>query len=255
MQKAREHSPYRASIFEKQLSSATYAQLQEHLYKFRGFYVQNRTVRSYPDSIAPQLLGFIQEVNERDIERSNGFYRPGDYIGGAGIERSYEDLLRGQRGVKNQMVDALNRPKGVFMDGKYDTLAVSGEGLITTIDRELQVLAERLMKGKMGSVVAIEPATGEILTFVSAPSYDPNMMVGRQRGNNYMKLLNDETRPMFIRPIQASYPPGSVFKVVAALTAQQAGVIDQNTSFYCPGGYRYGGGRAIMRCTHVDGST
>ncbi|HLS96106.1 MAG TPA: penicillin-binding protein 2 [Sphingobacterium sp.] len=255
MQKAREHSPYRASIFEKQLSSATYAQLQEHLYKFRGFYVQNRTVRSYPDSIAPQLLGFIQEVNEKDIERSNGFYRPGDYIGGAGIERSYEDLLRGQRGVKNQMVDALNRPKGVFMDGKYDTLAVSGEGLITTIDRELQVLAERLMKGKMGSVVAIEPATGEILTFVSAPSYDPNMMVGRQRGNNYMKLLNDETRPMFIRPIQASYPPGSVFKVVAALTAQQAGVIDQNTSFYCPGGYRYGGGRAIMRCTHVDGST
>src|SRR5690606_15052904 len=117
-----------------------------------------------------------------------------------------------------------------------------------------QVLAERLMKGKMGSVVAIEPATGEILTFVSAPSYDPNMMEGRQRGNNYMKLLNDETRPMFIRPIQASYPPGSVFKVVAALTAQQAGVIDQNTTFDCPGGYRYGGGRAIIRCTHVYGS-
>src|SRR5690606_22229992 len=151
---------------------------------------------------------------EKDIERSNGFYRLGDYTGGAGIERSYEDLLLGQRAVKNQRVDALNRPKGVFMDGKYDTVPVSGEGELTTIDRELQVLAERLMKGKMGSVVAIEPATGEILTFVSAPSYDPNMMVGRQRGNNYTKLLNDETRPMFIRPIQASYPPGSVFKVV-----------------------------------------
>lgn len=153
------------------------------------------------------------------------------------------------------MVDALNRPKGSFMDGQYDTLAVAGDGLISTIDRDLQVLAEKLMKNKMGSVVAIEPATGEILTLVSAPSYDPNMMVGRQRGNNYMKLLRDETRPMFIRPIQASYPPGSVFKVVAALTAQQAGVIDENTIFYCPGGYRYGGGRAIMRCTHVDGAT
>lgn len=253
--KARNHSPYRPSIFEKQLSAATYAKLQEHLYKFRGFYVQNRTVRSYPDSIAPQLLGYIQEVNEKDIEQSAGFYRPGDYIGATGIERSYEELLRGQRGVKNQMVDALNRPKGSFMDGKYDTLAVAGEGLMTTIDLDLQRLAEKLMENKMGSVVAIEPATGEILTFVSAPSYDPNMMVGRQRGNNYMKLLNDETRPMFIRPIQASYPPGSVFKVVAALTAQQAGVIDDKTIFHCPGGYRYGGGRAIMRCTHVDGAT
>src|SRR5690606_26726004 len=132
---------------------------------------------SYPDSIAPQLLGYIQEVNDKDIERSEGFYRPGDYIGASGIERSYEELLRGQRGVKNQMVDALNRLKGSFMDGQYDTLAVAGEGLVSTIDRDLQVLAEKLMKNKMGSVVAIEPATGEILTFVSAPSYDPNMMV------------------------------------------------------------------------------
>ncbi len=255
MEKARSHSPYRASVFEKQLAATTYAQLQEHLYKFRGFYVQNRTVRSYPDSIAPQVLGYIQEVNDKDIERSKGFYRPGDYIGASGIERSYEELLRGQRGVKNQMVDALNRPKGVFMDGKYDTLAVSGDGLISTLDKELQVLAEKLMKNKMGSVVAIEPSTGEILTFVSSPSYDPNMMVGRQRGNNYMKLLNDPTKPMFIRPIQASYPPGSVFKVVAALTAQQAGMINESTVFYCPGGYRYGGGRGFMRCTHVDGAT
>lgn len=255
MDKARAHSPYRASPFEKQLPSTTYAQLQEHLYKFRGFYVQNRTVRSYPDSVAAQVLGYTLEANERDIERSKGFYRPGDYIGATGIERSYEDLLRGQRGVKNQMVDALNRPKGVFMEGKYDTLAVAGDGLISTLDKDLQVLAEKLMKGKMGSIVAIEPSTGEILTFVSSPGYNPNMMVGRERGNNYMKLLNDKTKPMFVRPIQAYYPPGSVFKVVAALTAQQAGVIDEHTVFNCPGGYRYGGGRAIMRCTHVDGPT
>ena len=254
MKTARDYSPYKASQFEKQIPSTAYAKLQEHLYKFRGFYVQNRTVRSYPDSIAAQFLGYIQEVNDRDIERSGGFYRPGDYIGASGVERAYEDLLRGQRGVKNVMVDAFNRPQGSFADGKYDTLAIAGDGLVSSLDKDLQILAERLMRNKIGSVVAIEPATGEILTFVSSPGYDPNMMVGRERGNNYMKLLYDPYKPMFIRPIQAQYPPGSVFKVVAALTAQQAGLIEASTVFNCPGGYRYGGGRAIMRCTHVDGS-
>lgn len=254
MTTARSYSPYKASPFEKQIPASAYAKLQEHLYKFRGFYIQNRTVRSYPDSIAAQFLGYIQEVNDRDIERSNGFYRPGDYIGASGVERAYEELLRGQRGVKNVMVDAFNRPQGSFADGKYDTLAVAGEGLVSSLDKELQLLAERLMRNKIGSVVAIEPSTGEILTFVSSPTYDPNMMVGRERGNNYMKLLRDPYKPMFIRPIQAQYPPGSVFKVVAALTAQQAGMIQAGTVFNCPGGYRYGGGRAIMRCTHVDGS-
>lgn len=253
MTTARNYSPYKASQFEKQISSTAYAKLQEHLYKFRGFYVQNRTVRSYPDSIAAQFLGYIQEVNDRDIERSKGFYRPGDYIGASGVERAYEELLRGQRGVKNVMVDAFNRPQGVFANGKYDTLAVAGDELISSLDKDLQVLGEKLMRNKIGSVVAIEPATGEILAFVSSPGYDPNMMVGRERGNNYMKLLNNPHKPMFIRPIQAQYPPGSVFKVVAALTAQQAGLIDEHTIFNCPGGYRYGGGRAIMRCTHVDG--
>src|SRR5690606_22637626 len=195
MEKARAHSPFRSSEFEKMVATQTYAKFQEHLYKFRGFQVQNRTIRSYPDSIAAQFLGYIQEVNERDIERSNGFYRRGDYIGASGVERSYEELLRGKRGVRNFMVDAFNRPKGSFMDGKYDTLAVSGDGLISSLDKELQILAETLMKNKLGSVVAIEPATGEILTYVSSPSYDPNMMVGRERGNNYMKLLHDPTKP------------------------------------------------------------
>lgn len=254
IEKAKAHSPYRASQFEKQLSSTTYARLQEHLYKFRGFYVQNRTVRSYPDSIAAQFLGYIQEVNQRDIERSEGFYRPGDYIGATGVERAYEDLLRGKRGIRNQMVDALNRPQGSFMDGKYDTLAVTGDGMVSSLDKDLQILAERLMKNKLGSVVAIEPSTGEILTMVSSPTYDPNLMVGRDLGNNYMDLLNNEDKPMFIRPIQASYPPGSIFKVVAALTAQQAGMIDAQTRFTCSGGYRYGGGRGLMRCTGVHGT-
>lgn len=253
IEKARAHSPFRASEFEKMVSTQTYAKFQEHLYKFPGFQVQNRTIRSYPDSIASQFLGYIQEVNEQDIERSNGFYRRGDYIGASGVERSYEELLRGKRGVRNYMVDALNRPKGKFMDGKYDTLAISGDGLVSSLDKELQILAETLMKNKLGSVVAIEPATGEILTYVSSPSYDPNLMVGRERGNNYMKLLHDPNKPMFNRPIQASYPPGSVFKVIAALTAQQAGVITPETAFNCPGGYRYGGGRAFMRCSSVCG--
>ncbi len=255
MKKARAESPYRQSAFMKQVPIQIFAPFEEQRYKFRGFYVQKRTVRHYPDSIAPQFLGYIQEVNENDIKKSNGFYRSGDYIGASGVERAYEDLLRGKRGVKNRMVDALNRPQGVFMDGKYDTTAVSGEGLVSSLDKELQVLAEKMMKNKLGSVVAIEPSTGEILTFVSSPGYNPNLMVGRERGNNYMKLLKDPNNPMFIRPIQASYPPGSVFKVVAALTAQQAGMINEQTVFYCPGGYRYGGGRAIMRCTHVDGAT
>ncbi|WP_255501594.1 penicillin-binding protein 2 [Olivibacter sp. SDN3] len=253
-QKAVNFSPYRASVFEKQLSAQIYARLQEKLYQFRGFYVQNRTVRSYPDSVAAQFLGYINEVTPKDIERSNNFYRPGDYIGVSGVERAYEDLLRGQRGVQNLMVDAFNRPKGHFMDGKYDTLAVAGEGLVSSLDLELQKLAEKLMKNKRGSVVAIEPSTGEILAFSSTPSYDPNMMVGRERGNNYMKLLNDPNKPMFIRPIQAQYPPGSVFKVVSALVSQQAGMIEQQTRYHCPGGYSYGGGRGFMRCTHVHGT-
>lgn len=251
--KARNYSPYKASIFEKQLSAQTYATFQEKLYEFGGFFVQNRTVRRYPDSTAAAFLGYIGEVSEKAIEKSNGFYRQGDYIGISGVEKSYEELLRGQRGVQNLMVDALNRPKGHFANGKYDTLAVSGERLISSMDKDLQKFGEQLMKNKIGSIVAIEPSTGEILSFVSSPGYDPNMMVGRQRGNNYMKLLNDPAKPMFIRPIQAEYPPGSIFKVINALVAQQFGQINAQTTYYCPGGYRYGR-RGFMGCTHVHGS-
>lgn len=251
--KAKNYSPYKASIFEKQLSSQTYATFQERLFEFPGFFVQNRTVRRYPDSTAAQFLGYIGEVTEKAIEKSHGFYRQGDYIGISGVEKSYEELLRGHRGVQNLMVDALNRPKGHFADGKYDTLAVSGERLISSLDKDLQKLGERLMQNKIGSIVAIEPNTGEILSFVSSPGYDPNMMVGRQRGNNYMKLLNDPSKPMFIRPIQAEYPPGSIFKVVNALVAQQYGMINPQTTYFCPGGYRYSA-RGVMKCTHVHGS-
>ena len=251
--KAKGYSYYRASIFEKQLSAQTYATFQERLFEFPGFFVLNRTVRKYPDTTAAQFLGYIGEASPKAIEKSNGFYRQGDYIGISGVEKSYEELLRGQRGVQNVMVDALNRPKGHFADGKYDTLAVSGERLISSLDKNLQKLAERLMNNKIGSVVAIEPATGEVLAFVSSPGYDPNLMVGRQRGNNYMKLIKDPYKPMFIRPIQAEYPPGSIFKVVNALIAQQDGLINPNTYYFCPGGYSYGR-HGFMGCTHVHGS-
>lgn len=251
--KATSYSPYKASIFEKQLSVQIYASFQEKLSNFPGFFVQNRTVRRYPDSIAAHFLGYIGEVNPKVIENSKGFYSQGDYHGITGIERSYEELLRGQRGVQNLMVDALNRPKGNYADGKYDTVAVAGEYMISSLDLDLQKLGEQLMKNKIGSIVAIEPSTGEILSFVSSPGYDPNLMVGRQRGNNYMALLNDKYKPMFVRPIQAEYPPGSIFKVVNALVAQQFGLINENTFFFCPGGYRYGR-KGFMGCTHVHGS-
>lgn len=251
--KAKSYSPYKASIFEKQLSVVVYATFQERLSDFAGFFVQNRTVRRYPDSIGAHFLGYIGEVNENVIKNSHGFYSQGDYHGITGIEKSYEDLLRGQRGIQNLMVDALNRPKGSYADGKYDTLAVAGEHLMSSLDKELQKFGEQLMHNKIGSIVAIEPSTGEILSFVSSPGYDPNLMVGRQRGNNYMKLLSNEYKPMFNRPIQAEYPPGSVFKIVNALVAQQFGTINEQTVFYCPGGYRYGR-RGFMGCTHVHGT-
>ena len=251
--KARTYSPYKASIFEKQLSVQIYGSFQEKLSNFSGFFVQNRTVRRYPDSIAAHFLGYIGEVNQKVIEKSKGFYNQGDYHGITGIEKSYEELLRGQRGVQNLMVDALNRPKGNYAEGKYDTIAVSGEHMISSLDKELQKFGEQLMHHKIGSIVAIEPSTGESLSFVSSPAYDPNLMVGRQRGNNYMALLNDKYKPMFVRPIQAEYPPGSIFKVVNALVAQQFGLINENTYFFCPGGYRYGK-KGFMGCTHVHGS-
>jgi len=252
LDKARKYSPYRASAFEKQLSALTYARLQEKLFEFPGFYAQNRSVRRYPDTVAAQFLGYIGEVNDRDIERSEGFYRPGDYIGRTGVEKSYEDLLRGQRGVQNLMVDAFNRPKGHFAEGRYDTLAVSGDKLISSLDKDLQKFAEQLMRNKLGSIVAIEPSSGEVLAFVSSPTYDPNMMVGRQRGKNYGVLDKNPYKPMFIRPIQAQYPPGSIFKVINALVAQQFGQAGPETRYFCAGGYRYG--NRVMRCTHVHGS-
>lgn len=252
-EKAQNHSRYRASIFEKQLSAQMYASFQEKMFAFPGFYVQPRTVRTYPDSVAAQFLGYIGEVTDKVIEKSDGYYRAGDYIGVSGVEKSYETMLRGQRGIQNLLVDSRNVPQGSFANGRYDTSAVAGERLISSLDLRIQKLGEQLMQNKVGSIVAIEPSTGEILAFVSSPTYDPNLMVGRERGNNIAALYKNPHLPFLIRPIQARYSPGSSFKPLDALIALQEGIITPETIFNCPGGYR--AGNHWVRCEHVDGAT
>ncbi len=228
--KSKTYSRIKSSIFEKQLSAETYAVLQEKLFKFRGFYVQPRTLRKYPEKIAAHTLGYIGEVDDRIVAK-NPYYHSGDYIGISGLEESYEGELRGQRGVRTVMVDVFNREKGSFANGAYDTAAVSGLNLTTTLDLELQRLGEILLENKIGSVVAIEPSTGEILAIVTKPTYDPNLLVGRVRSKNYGGLIRDPLKPLFNRAMQAYYPPGSTFKLVNALIAEQENIITASTVF------------------------
>jgi len=228
--KAKKFSRVKPSLFEKQLSAENYAVLQEKLFKYKGFFVQPRTLRKYPEKIAAHTLGYIGEADDKVIAK-NPYYRSGDYIGISGLEQSYEEELRGKRGVRVVMVDVHNREKGSFSDGEYDSIAVAGKNLITTLDLELQKLGELLMQNKMGSVVAIEPATGEILALVTKPDYDPNLLVGRIRSTNYSHMLKDPLKPLFNRAMQAYYPPGSTFKMVNALIAQQEGIIGSATVF------------------------
>lgn len=250
--KAVAQSRYQPSIFEKQLSVQIYAALQEKLSRFPGFLVQNRTIRHYPDSVAGQFFGYVKEVTQKDIDENDGYYRPGDYIGKAGIEKKYNDILRGERGVINMLYDARNVPQGSYAQGKFDTLARSGEKVISSLDIEVQKLGEQLMKNKVGSIVAIEPSTGEVLAFVSSPGYDPNMMVGRSQGNNYMDIFGQPNRPFLVRPISGYYSPGSAFKPLDALIGLQEGVIDPEMTFNCPGGYW--AGNHFVKCEHVDGT-
>ncbi len=232
MNKAKKYSTYSPSIFEKQISKEDFAPLQEKLYKFEGFYAQSRTLRFYPDSVACHILGYIGEVNEKTIEK-NPYYKKGDYIGMSGLEKSYEKILRGKKGSKITLVDVHNREKGSFQNGMYDTIAIAGSNLYSTIDLELQKYAEKIMANKRGCIVAIEPSTGEILCFVSAPYYNPNLLVGRVRGNNYKKLSEDISKPLFNRVLMAEYPPGSIFKIAQSLIALDMGVISPSTGFVC----------------------
>ncbi|HBN05110.1 MAG TPA: penicillin-binding protein 2 [Bacteroidales bacterium] len=232
MKKAVTYSSYAPSSFEKQISKEDFGPIQEKLYMFPGFYAQSRTLRYYPHAVASHVLGYVGEVNENMIKK-NPYYKKGDYIGMSGMEKYYEEILRGTKGSKITLVDVHNREKGSFQNGKYDTASIAGSNLYSSIDLQLQLYAEKLMANKRGSIVAIEPSTGEILCFVSAPFYDPNMLVGRVRGNNYMKLLHDISKPLFNRALMAEYPPGSIFKVAQAMIALDMGVIYPDTGFPC----------------------
>ena len=231
--KARKYSKFKASVFQKQIPSNQWAEISEKLYQFSGFYGEKRTLRKYPSSVAGSVLGFISEASPGDIER-DPYYQKGDYVGKRGLEMEYERDLRGVRGKKVFLVDVHNRVKGSYANGKFDSLPIGGQNLICSIDRELQAYGEKLMKNKRGSIVAIEPSTGEILTLVTSPSYDPNLLVGRPRSENYKMLqANDSLNPLFNRAINAQYRPGSIFKLVQSLVALDEGVINTSTRFRC----------------------
>lgn len=237
------NSPRKQSIFEKQLSPKEYASLQERLYRFPGFYVQSRTLRKYPKRIAAHMLGYIGEASKETTEK-DPYYNEGDYLGISGIEKTYEKALRGKKGMHIMMVDVHNREKGSYMNGLYDTMAIPGKPLTSTIDGDLQEYAELLMQNKIGSVVAIDPSTGEILSIVTSPTYDPNLFVGRARNKNYGLLSQDSIgKPLFNRSTMASYPPGSTFKLIMALIGLHEGVLTPNTRYPCARGYPPLGGR------------
>ncbi len=235
-------------IFLDKISPVAFSLFQESIYEFPGFFAQVRNIRSYPVNHAAHMLGYIQEVTDADIKASEGTYVMGDYIGKSGIELAYEEELKGVKGVRFVLKDNLGRDVGSFQNGKRDTLPVSGLDLITTIDVELQAYAESLMVNKKGAVVAIEPKTGEILAFLSSPTYNPNLMViDQNRGRNYAALAADKSQPLFNRAIMASYPPGSTFKASVGLIGMQMGAITAETGWPC-GGYYVNGGRDVRKC-------
>jgi penicillin-binding protein 2 len=241
MKRNKGYARYREQVFEKQLSIQTYAAFQEKMFDFLGFSTIVRTDRKYKFSDAAHVMGYIGEVTDRDIEKSGEYYRMGDFIGISGVEKSYEEVLRGRKGVSYVLVDSKNRTQGRYKDGEFDTAAIAGQNIELSIDHQLQALGEQLLNNKIGSAVAIDPSTGEILALVASPTYDPNLFVGRERGNNYMKLLSDPSKPLFNRPLSAPYPPGSIFKVLMALTGQQEGVLNPSTAYGCHHGYMFVG--------------
>lgn len=237
----------RPSVFAPLLPQEIYGRLQENIYQFPGFDLVERPVRHYPYHCGGNIWGLISEADSSIIKKSNYFYQAGDFVGITGLERTYEPVLMGQRGIHYVVRDVHNRVMGSYEKGKYDTAAISGKNLRLALDIDLQVLGEKLMQNKVGSIVAIDPQTGGILAMVSSPGFDPNILSGSDRGNNYMKLLRDPAKPLFNRAIQAMYPPGSTFKPLDALVALDEGVITPSFGINCVG-YYYGCGR-VLHCT------
>ncbi len=239
--KAYNYSPRLPSVFIPQLSRNDFAMLQEKIRKFEGFYIQKRSLRDYQTTIGANVLGDIGEVNNYIIE-NQPYYEMGDLIGKQGVEQTYEEVLRGVKGIKFIQKDRFNRDIGPYKDGMYDTLPQSGRDITITIDAKLQEYGELLMKHKRGGIVAIDPSSGEILAMISAPTYNPNLLVGRQRSANFTKLYNDTiAKPLYDRGLQAMYPPGSPFKILNALIGLQEGVVNTEERFGCNHGYSYGG--------------
>ncbi|MDE6368548.1 MAG: penicillin-binding protein 2 [Muribaculaceae bacterium] len=234
------YSSYTPQKLISQLSSQDYGRLQEKLYRFPGFFIQKRILRQYNHSTAANVLGNIREVSAKDIQNDD-YYAQGDYTGDLGVEKSYEPYLRGQKGFEILIRDARGRIQGRFEDGARDIEPIAGRDLKRSLAVQLHEYAESLLVGKRGAVVAIEPATGEILCMASNPTYDPRLLVGRERGNNYKALLDDDSYPLFDRAIQASYPPGSTFKPTQGLIFLEEGIIDLNSTYPCHGGYINGG--------------
>lgn len=245
--RANNYSTRLPSPFVPQLSKKDYAVLQEKMRKFNGFYIQKRSLRNYQTTIGANVLGDLGEVNQRTIEKQP-YYVLGDLIGKQGIELSYEDVLRGVKGITFSQKDRFNKIIGPYKNGDYDTLPQPGKDIKITIDSELQKYGELLMTNKRGGIVAIDPSNGEILALVSGPSYNPNLLVGRNRSKNFTKLYRDSTaKPLFNRGLQAQYPPGSPFKVINALIALQEGVMTPTENVSCRMGYYYGS-RKLTGC-------
>ena len=234
------YSRFTQQLFMSQLSDREFSVFQEKIFRFPGFYVQKRSIRQYQYPYAAHVLGDVAEVSRSDIEASD-YYQSGDYIGKLGIERSYEEQLRGEKGVQILLRDAHGRIQGSYQDGKFDRKPVAGKDLTLSIDIKLQALGERLLEGKIGSIVAIEPATGEVLCMVSSPTYDPRLMVGRQRGRHHMELSRDVWKPLLNRSIMGQYPPGSTFKTSQGLTYMTEGILTPTTQFPCHHGFNYRG--------------
>ncbi|MCX4330772.1 MAG: penicillin-binding protein 2 [Muribaculaceae bacterium] len=244
VKKSAGYSVYTPQRFMSHLTARDYGRLQEKLYRYPGFFTQKRILRQYNYLAAANVLGNIREVNQRDLDNDDdAYYRAGDYIGDLGVERSYEKYLRGDKGVEILMRDAYGRIQGRYEEGAFDVSPHSGRNLTLSLDIKLQQYAESLMVNKIGAVVAIEPKTGEILCMVSSPTYDPTLLVGRERGKNYLKLASADNidHPLFDRALMGSYPPGSTFKPGQALILLQEGIIDLNTAYPCYHGYINGG--------------
>ncbi len=244
------YSTYTQQLFISQIPAQEYSILQEKLFRYRGFYVRERTIRRYATDHCAHVLGDVAEVSPKDVERDS-YYEPGDYIGKQGVERSYETELRGVKGVEILLRDARGRIQGHYQNGEHDRRPIPGKDLTLSIDAKLQALGERLMEGKMGAIVAIEPSTGEVLCMVSSPSYDPHRMEGKQRGKQMMEMQRDPMKPMLNRALSGTYPPGSTFKTSQGLTFLQEGIITPSTPFPCAHGFRFG--RLKLGC-HSHGS-